>query len=66
MVKRPKIHPDKVEEVLQRFEDNALAPGDYALIKEILRDVIRIGLVKGTAADRLREVLKRFEENSPE
>jgi hypothetical protein len=47
MVKRPKILPDKVGEILKRLEDGGpLTEDERALIKEILRDAIRIGLVK--------------------
>jgi len=66
MVKRPKIPPDKVKAVLKRFEDTALAPGDGALIREILLDAVRIGLEKGPYGESLREALKKLEEGSSE
>jgi hypothetical protein len=46
MVKRPKIPPDKVKDVLKRLEDGgALTLDERELIKEILRDAVRIGLL---------------------
>jgi hypothetical protein len=46
MAPKLKVPPEKAKEVLQRLETDTLTPDDYRVIKEILKDSIRLGLIR--------------------